>query len=458
MAELVVIGSGETAPAMLRTHRSTLAAAGVGPGPAVFLDTPFAFQVNAGQLVSTIESYFATSVGTPIAAVRWPATGPAGTERALADLESARWIFAGPGSPSYALRHWHDTPVPRTLRQRVESGASVVFGSAAACTLGSHCIPVYEIYKAGAEPQLLPGLDLLAAVTGLRAMVVPHFNNAEGGRYDTRFCYLGAERLALLEATLPEGTGVLGVDEHTALRIDLETRLARVEGVGSVTVRHRGAETVLPSGGEITLGDLALMLHTGMSAGPPGPPAVAEPARGDDGALAAPSRTSFGTSDGTPSGPAAALADGAPPPTLEREANRIGERFESAFRARDVAGCVDAALELQQTIVDWSSDTDQNTHAADAHRLLRRMLLRLGELAGDPGAVAARLGEVISPFVRALLDVRRRARADRQFDIADSVRDALTELRVEVQDRPEGVHWRLDPGTLEEPVGGMVEP
>src|SRR2546430_10964210 len=63
---------------------------------------------------------------------------------------------------------------------------SVVFASAAALTLGSHTVPVYEIYKAGVEPAWVPGLDLVRRATGLPAVLIPHYDNAEGGHHDTR--------------------------------------------------------------------------------------------------------------------------------------------------------------------------------------------------------------------------------------------------------------------------------
>jgi len=56
------------------------------------------------------------------------------------------------GQPTYALRQWRDTPVPDLLADKLTRGGVVVFASAAALTLGSHTVPVYEIYKAGCEP------------------------------------------------------------------------------------------------------------------------------------------------------------------------------------------------------------------------------------------------------------------------------------------------------------------
>ena len=41
---LVVMGSGETSPTMVKTHRALLDALGPQPVPAVLLDTPFGFQ------------------------------------------------------------------------------------------------------------------------------------------------------------------------------------------------------------------------------------------------------------------------------------------------------------------------------------------------------------------------------------------------------------------------------
>ena len=129
--------------------------------------------------------------------------------------------------------------------------------SAAALTLGVVTIPVYEIYKVGEAPSWLPGLDLLAAATGLRAAVVPHYDNAEGGNHDTRFCYMGERRLRILEGQLPPGTFILGVDSHTALVLDLDRGTAAVAGLGGVTVRVDGRSSVIPSGSEVSIDALA---------------------------------------------------------------------------------------------------------------------------------------------------------------------------------------------------------
>src|SRR5262249_2418198 len=125
-------------------------------------------------------------------------------------------------------------------------------------------IPVYEIYKVGADPHWLDGLDLMS-VLGLKVVVIPHYDNAEGGTHDTRFCYLGERRLAMLEPELPTDSAVLGVAEHTALVIDLATQQIEVLGKGGATVRKAGVSTVLPAGSKITLADLRTLAVSGQS-------------------------------------------------------------------------------------------------------------------------------------------------------------------------------------------------
>src|SRR5947209_3198516 len=250
---LVVMGSGETAPTMVKPHRALFER--IGDAPAVLLDTPYGFQENADDISAKAVGYFAASVGRAVSAVSWRTAPPPGLtrDRALKALSEAGWIFAGPGSPTYALRQWRDTPVPETFTGALERGGVVVFASAAALTLGSHTVPVYEIYKAGADPQWTVGLDLVRQATGLPAVVIPHYDNAEGGHHDTRFCYLGEHRLQELELELPDDVFVLGVDEHTGCILDLDAGTASVVGLGTVTVRKHGCSTQIPSGTELPI-------------------------------------------------------------------------------------------------------------------------------------------------------------------------------------------------------------
>src|SRR5207248_10339972 len=98
----------------------------------------------------------------------------------------------------------------------------------------------------------LDGLDLLAEAH-LRAAVIPHYDNAEGGTHDTRYSYLGERRLAQMEDQLPADVFILGVDEHTACILDLDADTATVTGLGAVTIRRHGDSARIASGSTVPL-------------------------------------------------------------------------------------------------------------------------------------------------------------------------------------------------------------
>jgi hypothetical protein len=284
-------------------------------------------------------------------------------------------------------------------------------GSAAAVTLGSHSLPVYEIYKVGEEPRWLPGLDLLGTLTGLNAAVIPHYDNREGGRHDTRFCYMGETKLLELEALLPADVGVLGVDEHTAVVIDIEAGVAEVRGNGTMTLRHRDNERVVGTGERVGVEDMRAALQGRID----GPPRV--------------SRTVV-----------AEVADEAPeaPVGLRQSAALRREAFDIAIASADADAALEQALGLEQDIHDWSRDTLQSDDIDVARATLRAMLVDL--------ATAAQTGlrdeaEVIGPFVDLALGIRQRARETKDFATSDVVRDGLIGLGIEVRDTPEGAVW-----------------
>ena len=413
---LVIMGSGETAPTMVKPHRAIFDR--VGDRPAVLLDTPYGFQSNADDISTRAVGYFGASVGRAVGVVSWrrePETALE-RERALTALRDAGWIFAGPGSPTYSLRQWRAGPIPQVLVDKLTGGGVVLFASAAALTLGSHTVPVYEIYKAGLDPHWEPGLDLFAEVTGLPAVVIPHYDNAEGGHHDTRYCYLGAGRLAAMEADLPDEAFIVGVDEHTGVLFDLAARTVSVVGNGRLTLRHQGRSVGYGAGTVLdlyALPDLARGGEPDPAATPPapGPPAGAEGAIGSE-----------------------------PATSLRGAADQIDGAFAVSLERRDVDGCVAAVLELEETLLDWSADTLTSEEGDHARGTLRAMVVRLGALA-EAGARDPRT--VLEPFVAELLDVRSQARRARDWTTADRIRDRLEAAGVEVRDTPDGVAWDL---------------
>jgi hypothetical protein len=420
---LAIMGSGETAPTMAKVHRALFERLGPAPVPAVILDTPYGFQENADDLSERTVRFFAESVGRDVgvASYRSRDVDALTAATAVARIRPAQYVMAGPGSPSYALRQWAGGPIPAALTSLLRDGGILAMASAAALTVGAVTIPIYEVYKVGEEPTWLPGLDLLGEATGLRAAVVPHYDNAEGGNHDTRFCYMGERRLRILEGLLPADTFVLGVDSHTALVLDLDRGSASVSGLGGVTVRVDGRSVVFPSGSETpieALAEAALMLASG---GAPG--------------------ASMGSS-----GPGATLGDPVAGET-PRAAKPIGHElaeleraFSAALAEGDTAAAVAALLDLDTAIAARSHGDADIVELDNARSTFQSLIVRLGQVAAAGGSDPR---ATVEPFVEALLAVRARARETRDWATADLVRDRLAEAGVEVRDGAEGSSWVL---------------
>jgi cyanophycinase-like exopeptidase len=431
---LTIMGSGETAPTMVTTHR-TLTSLLPKPVKAVVLDTPYGFQENAPELASRAVEYFHTSINVDLAVaglVRLHdthiAADPVAIERGLRTISDSDYIFAGPGSPTYALRQWAGSNVANIINGKLANGGIVTFASAAALTLGKATVPVYEIYKVGQNVELLDGLDILSTI-GINAAVIPHYDNAEGGNHDTRFCYLGEKRLELFESMLSPETYVLGVDEHTGLVIDLDTEEAKVVGNGTVTIRLRDESHVYESGALLPLDVLRDPWNELSLQGSN----VEKRTQGANFSQSDPSAAHSTSSD--PSGVRSST-----PSSLDEVILHTSTEFESALNERDAERAVRAALDLESAIRSWSADTLQGDGIDRARATLRSMISQLGDAAvqgvQDPRSV-------VGPYIEAMLAVRATVRAEKRYDLSDVIRDAFAALNVEVRDTPDGVQWSL---------------
>ena len=242
---------------MTKIHRKLLKA--IPDVRAVNLDTSYGFQLNVPQMSEKLAEYFATSLHIAMTTLHFPAYERASEiERALfkQGVRDANFVFAGPGSPTYALAQWAPLRFGEDLLSVLHQGGTLCISSAASLTLGGYTAPIYEVYKVGdLSPRWRDGLNVLGTY-GLNCAVIPHFDNAEGRNYDTRFCYLGEPRLLELERQLPPGVATLGVDEHTAVIIDFAEDQIRVEGRSNGYWRIGGESLTLENGHSYELDDL----------------------------------------------------------------------------------------------------------------------------------------------------------------------------------------------------------
>lgn len=347
------MGSGELAPAMLPVHRAGIEAAGAEA--VVVMDSPFGFQENAPHLTRRLTDFFRSALGVAAVVASYPsgAAGPGARERFKSTVAGGRYVFAGPGSPSYALDRWRESDAAAALGTVLAAGGTVTLASAAALTAGRWTIPVYEIYKVGADPFWLDGLDLTGAA-GLPLAVVPHWNNREGGDHDTSHCYIGARRFGLLADRIQGG--VLGIDEHTAATIDFGAETLEVAGRGRVTVQGR-EQVVLEAGDSMPLSRLGDLVGAVAPRPLPTPP----PPSGVEGAVAA--------------GGAEALLDALVRLAEAGDLDRLRPALVSVVEAARV-GLQDPrerVADLVALILEWRAEARRTGDFETADRIRRRL-------------------------------------------------------------------------------------
>jgi len=374
------MGSGETSPTMVTPHQQILKEIS---GAKLVLDTPYGFQENADELTAKIQTYFDFNVGTKTDAIKLRSKYDSAADLAssIAAISRAEWVFTGPGSPTYALSTWKETGASEALKVLLTRGTLVV-SSAAALTVGTHTMPVYEMYKVGAEPYWVEGLNLLGMATGLSAAVIPHFNNAEGGTHDTRYCYIGETRIRELENQLPNEVFILGIDEHTGVKFDIENQIASVFGKGAMTVRMNSIEWRVPAGENVSFDEIQSHAGTRLKSAPNIAQSVVS-----------------------------------------------AQYVQQMLDAGKVNDAVEALLDLDK--VERDIDTRAQVHA---------LVTRLGQLAASP---KIDLESVVGPYIQALLAARDSARKRGDWNEADAIRDSLIELKVSIKDTKDGSTWQI---------------
>ncbi len=213
------------------------------------------------------------------------------------------------------------------------------------------------------------------------------------------------------------------MDSHTALLLDLERATAAVTGLGGATVRVGGRSAVFPAGSEMpieALGEVARELAAGQEVD------IDREYGGHD-------------AGGTPGSPAGGQAPATVAP-LRDEMEELEGAFVEALAQGDMRAAVGALLELDSAINARIRQGEDSPDLDNADATFRALIARLGERA-EVGARDPR--RVLDPFVTALLELRTRARATRDWETADLIRDRLAAAGVEVRDAAGGSTWVL---------------
>ena len=408
---IALMGSGELTATMVEVHKELLGRVDQPP-QAVFLDTPAGFQLNVDQLSERAAQYFRKHVQQHMLLASFKSKEGSTefeSEQAFHALRQANFILIGPGSPTYAVRHWQGTSIPEMITRQVEEGGCLVAASAAALTVGRFTLPVYEIYKVGEDLHWMEGTNILKHF-GFNLVIIPHWNNAEGGTHDTRFCFMGEPRFSRLESMLPEDVSIFGLDEHTACLMDLGKDEAVIKGLGTVTLRRRGEEIVFAKGDRFSLEVLR-----GGAIGAGIPERVSQPE-------------------------AAKLAPGSEAESFWDGIHEIQEAFRTGLEKHDSKKTTNALLELDRVIWKGKEDLENEEFISQAREVLRDSIVLFGmKLETSPKDKT----ECLAPVIGEFLSLRQRFRDNKKWEEADAIRDSLERGDILIEDTPEGSRWRL---------------
>ena len=412
--KIVLMGSGELTATMVEVHKELLRNLGESPH-AVFIDTPAGFQLNVDQLSQRAREYFNSRVQHSLSVVSFKSNhtiSPFEAEKAFHTLRKADYMLIGPGSPTYAVRQWEQTPIPDIIADRVAEGACLVAASAAALTVGRYTLPVYEIYKVGNQLHWIDGIDILGKF-GMNFVIIPHWNNAEGGNHDTRFCYMGEPRFKQLTENLSEEVSILGLDEHTGCIIDLAREEIIIKGIGSVTLRRRGLDVTFTKGETYPL---SIFLGEDMGAEFKATP-VTQP-------LSVADQSGKSADD-----------------SFWEKIHSIQANFQESIDTNDPEKATNSLLELDGTIWKEQQELENPEFISQARDILRDMIVLLGTCLSD---TSRNKTDNIEPVIEELLHIRNQYRQARKWTEADAIRDCLMKSNITIEDTDDGTRWHLN--------------
>jgi len=411
MGTLALMGSGELTATMVEVHKMLLSQF-PGDRSTLFLDTPAGFQLNAEQIGASAIEYFRKRVGCRLEIASYKSSdtiSEVDAASAYHKLRGADYILMGPGSPTYAVEQLATSRIPEIFIDHINSGGCLVVASAAALTAGRFTLPVYEIYKVGQPLHWIKGLDILGSF-GLRLVVIPHWNNAEGGTHDTSRCFMGRSRFDKLVSMMKEPLPVLGLDEHTACIIDFGKGSFQIFGIGRAVLQDRGDTHYFDSNQTYPIG----LLQGEKTAGSGAEAEAAK--RPESGAQPNDSRGFW------------------------HEVHEIKEAFQRAIAVDDLKRSVNALLQLDRILWQAEGNRENPELIAQARDLFREQLAELGT---KTALTRAALVETIEPVVDSLLTTRQQLRQKQQFEAGDALRDALSSAGIIVSDTDSGYRWRL---------------
>ncbi len=130
-------------------------------------------------------------------------------------------------------------------------------------------------------------------------------------------------------------------------------------------------------------------------------------------------------------------------PELAALAEEAAEKFHMAMDDDfNSALALGALFELARAINAARDREVSSPSFTHAQRMLRELLEALGFRLDSRGE--RQIDTSADPFIELLVDVRSKLRANKQWALADEIRDRLDELGITLEDTPDGTVWKLE--------------
>jgi cysteinyl-tRNA synthetase len=93
-------------------------------------------------------------------------------------------------------------------------------------------------------------------------------------------------------------------------------------------------------------------------------------------------------------------------------------------------------------LFDLTKDINNNVNIDSSIELCENLEALIRELGNPLGILQNRMKKDLETEIQELIDKRQQARKDRDFALADKIRDDLKDRNIVLEDTPQGVRWK----------------
>jgi cysteinyl-tRNA synthetase len=120
--------------------------------------------------------------------------------------------------------------------------------------------------------------------------------------------------------------------------------------------------------------------------------------------------------------------------SLNKYAERFIEKMDDDFNTADAIS----------VLFDLTKDINNNININSSVELCEKAEVLIRELGSPLGILQNRMKKDLETEIQELIDKRQQARKDKDFALADKIRDDLKNRNIVLEDTPQGIRWKKD--------------